>query len=37
MIDPDWYTRRLIAATAATMTAVFLAGLFVAFLVGGLR
>ena len=36
MMDPD-YTRRLIAAVAATMIAVFLGGMFLAFLIGGLR
>ena len=35
MMDPDWLARRIIAAVAATMIAVFLAGLFLAFLLGG--
>ena len=34
-MDPHWLARRMIAATAATMIAVFLAGAFVAFVLGG--
>jgi hypothetical protein len=36
-MDPQWLARRMLAAIAATMVAVFLAGAFVAFLIGGSR